>query len=92
MIKISQNKMEKTKTNKFAKTREGYGVIGMTLNLNLTQCQALNYHLNEIKRMIEKSEDGKIQIGAVEPLLPFLELFKDIQNPMDPNLWDNSAE
>ena len=84
--------MEKTKANKFAKTREGYGVIGMTLNLNLAQCQALNYHLNEIEHMIEKSVDGKIQIGAVEPLLPFLELFKDIQNPMDPNLWDNDVE
>ena len=41
---------------------------------------------------MEKSEDGKIQIGAVEPLLPFLELFKDIQNPMDPNLWNNDIE
>lgn len=92
MIKTSPNKMEKTKSNKFAKTREGFGVIGMTLNLNLTQCQALNFYLNEIKFMIEKSKDGKIQIGAVEPLLPFLELFKDIQNPMDPNLWNNDAE
>ena len=84
--------METKKTNKFAKTREGYGVIGMTLNLNLAQCQALNYHFNEIKKMIEISEDGKIQMGAVEPLLPFLELFKDIQNPMDPNLWNNDIE
>ena len=84
--------MAKNQNGKFATVKEGYGVIGMTLNLNLTQCQALNYYLNEIKHMIEKSEDGKIQIGAVEPLLPFLELFKDIQNPMDPNLWDNSAE
>ena len=64
----------------------------LKLNLNLTQCQALNFHLNEIKHMIEKSEDGKIQIGAVAPLLPFLELFKDIQNPMDPNLWNNDIE
>ena len=84
--------MEKIKSNKFAKIREGYGVVGMTLNLNLAQCQALNYHWNEIKSMIEKSEDGNIQIGAVQPLLPFLELFKDIQNFMDPNLWDNNVE
>ena len=84
--------MESSKSGKFAKVREGFGIVGMTLNLNLAQCQALNYHLNEIKHMIEKSEDGKIQIGAVEPLLPFLELFKDIQNPMDVNLWNNSAE
>ena len=84
--------MAKNQNGKFATVKEGYGITGMTLNLNLTQCQALNYHLNEIKRMIENSEDGKIQIGVVEPLLPFLELFKDIQNPMDPSLWDNSAE
>ena len=84
--------MGKIKSGKFAKVREGYGVVGMDINLNLAQCQALNFHLNEIKHMIEVSEDGKIPSGAVEPLLPFLELFKDIQNPMDPNLWDNSAE
>ena len=84
--------MEKIKSNKFAKVREGYGVVGMTLNLNLAQCQALNYHFNEISQMIENSKDGMIPIGAVQPLLPFLELFKDIQNPMDPNLWDNSGE
>lgn len=82
----------KNQNGKFATVTEGYGITGMKLNLNLTQCQALNYHFNEIKRMIENSEDGKIKIGAVEPLLPFLELFKDIQNPMDPNLWDNSGE
>ena len=87
--------MEKTatiKSGKFAKTREGYGVVGMTLNLNLAQCQALNYHLNEIKYRIANSDDGKIQAAVVEPLLPFLELFKDIQNPMDVDLWNNSAE
>ena len=84
--------MAKNQNGKFATVIEGYGVVGMRLNLNLAQCQALNYHLNEIKHMIANNEDGKIQIGAVEPLLPFLELFKDIQNPMDPNLWDNSAE
>lgn len=84
--------MDKIKSDKFAKVREGYGVVGMTLNLNLAQCQALNFHLNEIKHMIEKSEDGKIQAAVVEPLLPFLELFKDIQNPMDVNLWNNSGE
>ena len=86
--------MEKTKSvsGKFAKVREGFGIVGMTLNLNLAQCQALNYHLNEIKHMIEVSKDGKIPSGAVEPLLPFLELFKDIQNPMDVDLWNNSAE
>lgn len=86
--------MEKTakiKSDKFAKVREGFGIVGMTLNLNLTQCQALNYHLNEIKYRIANS-DGKIQAAVVEPLLPFLELFKDIQNPMDVNLWNNSAE
>ena len=79
------------KKGKFAKVREGFGVVGMELNLNLTQCQALNFSLIEIKFMIENSEDGKIQIGAIQPLLPFLELFKDINNPMDPNLWDNSV-
>ena len=46
------NKMEKIKSGKFAKTREGFGILGMTLNLNLAQCQALNYHLNEIKYRI----------------------------------------
>jgi hypothetical protein len=30
--------MEKSKSGKFAKVREGYGVVGMTLNLNLAQC------------------------------------------------------
>lgn len=84
--------MAKNQNGKFATVIEGYGVVGMKLNLNLTQCQALNFYLKEIKFMMEKSEDGKIQIGAVEPLLPFLELFKDINNPMDPNLWDNSGE
>lgn len=77
---------------KFATVTEGYGITGMRLNLNLAQCQALNYHLNEIKHMIDKSEDSKILIGAVEPLLPFLELFKGIQNPMDPSLWNNDVE
>jgi hypothetical protein len=48
--------------------------------------------LNEIKCRIANSEDGKIQAAVVEPLLPFLELFKDIQNPMDANLWNNSEE
>ena len=89
MLKINQNKMAKNQNGKFATVIEGYGINGMRLNLSLAQCQALNYHLNEIEHMIEKSVDGKIQIGAVEPLLPFLELFKDIQNPMDPNLWNN---
>ena len=87
--------MEKTatiKSGKFAKVREGFGVVGMTLNLNLAQCQALNYHLNELKYRIANSYDGKLETAFVEPLLPFLELFKDIQNPMDSNLWDNSAE
>jgi hypothetical protein len=50
------------KKGKFAKVREGFGVVGMELNLNLTQCQAFNFYLKEIKSMIEKSEDGKIQI------------------------------
>lgn len=86
------DKMDKSKSSKFAKTREGYGVVGMTLNLNLAQCQALNYHLNEIKYRVANSDDGKIQAAVVEPLLPFLELFKDIQNPMDVNLWNNSGE
>ena len=84
--------MTKNQNGKFATIMEGYGITGMKLNLNLTQCQALNFHLNEIKHMIEKSEDGKIQIGAIAPLLPFLELFKDIQNPMDSNLWNNTIE
>ena len=84
--------MEKIKLGKFAKTREGFGILGMTLNLNLAQCQALNFYLNEIKCRIANSDDGKIQAAVVEPLLPFLELFKDIQNPMDVDLWDNSAE
>ena len=89
MIKTTQNKMAKNQNGKFATVIEGYGITGMRLNLSLAQCQALNYHLNEIKHMIEKSEYGEIKIGAVEPLLPFLELFKDVQNPMDPNLWNN---
>ena len=82
----------KKNQGKFATVIEGYGITGMKLNLSLAQCQALNYHLNEIKHMIDKSEDSKILIGAVEPLLPFLELFKGIQNPMDPSLWDNEVE
>jgi hypothetical protein len=87
--------MEKTakiKSDKFAKTREGFGIVGMTLNLNLAQCKALNFYLNEIKCGIANSDDDKIQAAVVEPLLPFLELFKDIQNPMDVNLWKNSEE
>ena len=81
--------IEKLSSKQFASVQTGYGVTGMKLNLNLAQCQALNYTLNEIKHFSEKSENGMIPIGVVSTLLPFLELFKDIQNPMDPNLWKN---
>jgi len=77
------------KTNKkFANVREGYGIIGMKLDLSLSQCQALNYHYQEFEKL-KDCEDPQTLRAVMSTLIPFLELFKDIQNPMDPDLWVN---
>ena len=74
---------------KFAQVKEGYGVQGMKLDLNLVQCQVLNFHYEEIKKLMENLENQTIPRGAIDPLMPFLELFKDFQNPYSPDLWKN---
>ena len=78
---------KKFNSKKFANTITSYGVVGMKLELSLAQCQALSFHFRELTEMIE-SDSGNLA-GAIQPLLPFLELFKDIQSPMMPDLWLN---
>lgn len=77
----------KNSKKKFANEVTAYGVVGMKLELSLAQCQALSFHFKELTEMIE-SRSGNLA-GAIQPLLPFLELFKDIQSPMMPDLWLN---
>ena len=75
-------------SRKFAKTRTGHGVTGMELNLNLTQCEVLNLHGEEIKKAL--ADDNKeLLVQTATALLPFLELFDQFQNRHDPNLWVN---
>lgn len=77
----------KNSSKKFATEVTGFGLTGMRLNLNLAQCQALAFHYRELTEMLKS--DSKDLGSAVQPLIPFLELFKDIQTPMSPDLWVN---
>ena len=79
-------------SKKFAELKEGYGVQGMKLDLNLVQCQVLNFHGQELKKFTEDPSKDLIPRGMVEPLIPFLELFKNFQNPYSPDLWKNDDE
>lgn len=87
--KQKQNKMGLTKQRKFATLREGVGIVGMRLDLNLSQCQALNFHYHEFVKLSENCDNSDTLKSSMSALIPFLSLFKDIQNPMDPNLWVN---
>jgi len=82
-------KTVKTVSTQFAKPREGFGIQGMDLKLNIVQCQVLNFHWNQIKGFMEENPVNEIPKEIIEPLMPFLALFKDFQNTHDPNLWVN---
>ena len=65
--------------------REGYGVVGMAIELNLAQIQVLGSIFKSLTTRNSLVEDLS---QDEKDLLPFLEIFKDFSLDRD-NVWSN---
>ena len=71
----------------FVKKTNGYGLVGMTLNLSLAQCQVLSAMHEAFS---EISEGGMITPGVlIQDTLAFLRIFKGIESPIADGIWDD---
>ena len=78
--------MNKVSKNSPISIKEGYGVKGMQIELNLAQIQVLGSIYQSLTR--KAFQDLTLE---EQDLVPFLEIFKDFSMDRD-NLWSNFQE
>lgn len=71
------------------KMREGYGVIGAQLNLSIVHLWCIKEWQVMAKKAIEEKDDH-LAAQVLKNMMPFLNKFKDVEHPHNPDLWEES--
>ena len=91
--------IEHSEFKSYIKPNKDYGIIGLTLNLNLAQCQKLKDLYTSFSELLEsptKVDEHEIPVNnplsdeakyLINQLLPLLENFKIFDSPNDKNLF-----
>jgi len=69
--------------------REGYGVVGAQLNLSIVHLWCIKDWQEVAKRALDEN-DHYLAAQVLQNMMPFLNLFKDVEYPHNPDLWSNS--
>lgn len=92
MDKVTTTNMDNMKqmTPIFATKQYGEGLTGMSLNLNLAQCEVLSdvYHTLNSSHGLTENEATDILYS----LTAFFKLFSDFPSRNNPNLWKNGED
>ena len=91
--------IENSEFKSYVEPNRNYGITGLTLNLNLAQCQKLKDLYTLFYELLEsptKVDEHEVSINnplsdeakyLISQLLPFLENFKVFDSPNDKNLF-----
>lgn len=71
------------------KMREGYGITGAQLNLSIVHLWCIK-EWQEMAQKAFKENDSDVAVQVLHNMMPFLNLFKDVEHPHNPDLWSNS--